>query len=107
VRPRVGSPGPVGTGWRAAVVVVAAVAGVFALIGCGLSFLFELQGFGGPRDEPPRGAYLALMAGGAALGLAVPFVAAALVFRARRLLLGAGAALVAVVAIAVWMGVSA
>jgi len=59
--------------------VVGYLSGLFAL-GCALAALFEIQGFGGPRDQGPRPLYLIALAVGfvlcvAALPLTLSFVA--------------------------------
>jgi hypothetical protein len=41
-------------------------------IGCGLAILFELDGFGRPRDAEPRLWYVALLALGLVASAAVP-----------------------------------
>lgn len=67
--------------------------GMLAAIGCLLAALFEVQGFGGPRDQGPRFGYL--------VELAVAFVAAVLIPAVLwRRLLGGGPGLVVAGAIA-------
>ncbi len=67
--------------------------GMLTAIGCLLAALFEVQGFGGPRDEGPRFGYL--------VELAVVFVAAVPIPAVLwRRLLGGGPALVVAGAIA-------
>ena len=53
-------------------VVIAALAGALAAVGCLLAGLFELQGFGRPRDSDPRAAYLSLLVFGVLAGALVP-----------------------------------
>ena len=83
---------------------VAVALGALAGVGCLLAALFEVQGFGGPRDQGPRFSYL--------VELAVVFVVAVLipVFLWRRLL-GSGPGLsvagcVAVAGVVVILGLS-
>ena len=72
---------------------VALALGTLAAVGCLLAALFEVQGFGGPRDEGPRFGYL--------VELAVAFVAAVLIPAVLwRRLLGGGPGLVVAGAIA-------
>ena len=85
-------------------VALAVGLGALAGVGCLLAALFEVQGFGGPRDQGPRTGYL--------VELAVAFVASVLipVFLWRRLL-GNGPGLilagcVAVAGVVVILGLS-
>ena len=83
---------------------VAVALGALAGVGCLLAALFEVQGFGGPRDQGPRAGYL--------VELAVMFVAAVLIpVLLWRRLLGSGpglivAGLVAVAGVVVILGLS-
>jgi len=78
--------------------------GALAGVGCLLAALFEVQGFGGPRDQGPRVSYL--------VELAVTFVAAVLIpVLLWRRVLGGGpglivAGLVAVAGVVVILGLS-
>lgn len=66
-------------------VVWLAAAGVFAVSGFGLALLFEVQGFGVPRDTAPRTGYPIGYGAGALLGVVVPGVVAVLLLpRGRR-----------------------
>ena len=65
---------------RSLVVALAVAAGALAGIGFLLAALFEIQGFGGPRDEGPRIGYLIELAGGFVAAVLIP------VFLWRRLL---------------------
>ena len=57
---------------RIAAGLVAIVLGVFFAIGFAIAILFELQGFGRPRDTDPRLWYVALLGLGLAACVAVP-----------------------------------
>ena len=64
-------------------VAVAVALGAFAAFGCLLAALFEVDGFGGPRDQGPRSGYL--------IELALGFVASVLIpVMVWRRLLGGG-----------------
>ena len=84
--------------------MLAVAGGMLAGIGCLLAALFEIQGFGGPRDEGPRVGYL--------IALAVAFVAATLIpVSLWRWLLDGGpgwiaASLFAAVGVVVILGIS-
>src|SRR6476619_4458952 len=55
------------------VAVAAAVAlGMLVAVGCLLAALFEVQGFGGPRDVGPRTGYLIELALGFVAAIAIP-----------------------------------
>ncbi len=54
------------------VVAAAFVVGALSATGCLIGALFEVQGFGGPRDEGPRTGYVALLAVGFAASVGVP-----------------------------------
>ncbi|MGI8730467.1 MAG: hypothetical protein ACR2LK_10840 [Solirubrobacteraceae bacterium] len=54
------------------VIAVAALGGAVTAIGCLLAGLFELQGFGRPRDADPRPGYLALLGAGFVASVLVP-----------------------------------
>ena len=62
------------------VVAISFGLGALFAVGCVLAALFEAQGFGGPRDQPPRTGYM--------LELAFTFVACVAIpaFVSRRLL---------------------
>ena len=57
---------------RTAAALVAAVAGAFFAVGFAIAILFELQGFGRPRDTDPRVWYVALLVAGLVACMAVP-----------------------------------
>ena len=57
---------------RALAALVAAVVGAFFAVGLAIAILFELQGFGRPRDTDPRLWYVALLALGLVACVAVP-----------------------------------
>jgi len=57
---------------RIAAALVALVLGVFFAIGFAIAILFELQGFGRPRDTDARLWYVALLVLGLAACVAVP-----------------------------------
>lgn len=63
---------PGNRGFKAAVVVSTALLGALLGVGCVLAALFELQGFGTPRDTEPRRWYLASLGVGLVLCVAVP-----------------------------------
>ena len=78
-----------------------AAVGVMVTAGCLLALMFEVEGFGAPRDGP-RGGYVALLSAGALLGVAIPTAAAWLTLRgpARAVVAGVGAVvLVLIVAV--------
>ena len=54
------------------VVVAVALAGALAALGCLLAGLFELQGFGRPRDADPRAGYLAVLGLGLFASVMIP-----------------------------------
>ena len=60
------------TGLKGLVVAVAAALGALFAVGALLAALFEVQGFGRPRDAEPRAGYLLLLAVGLAASLGVP-----------------------------------
>lgn len=57
---------------RSAVALAATVVAAFVAIGCGIAILFELQGFGRPRDTDPRFWYVGLLILALACCVAVP-----------------------------------
>jgi len=57
---------------RLGAALVAIVAGAFFAVGFAIAVLFELQGFGRPRDTDPRLWYVALLVLGLAACAAVP-----------------------------------
>ncbi len=71
-------------GVKLAVVLLLVLAGVLAVLGSGLSFYLEAEGFGVPVETGPRAGYLLAYAVGALLGVLVPAVVA------WRLLPGSG-----------------
>ena len=87
-------------------VTIAFALGALAAFGCLVAALFEIQGFGGPRDQGPRSGYLVELALGFAASVLVP------VWLWRRLLGGgpgwivAGAAAVAGVMIILGISLS-
>ena len=83
------------TGLRGLVVAVAAALGGLLALGSVLAALFEVQGFGRPRDADPRIGYLFLLALGLAACIAVP------VALWRALLLGSAPAWPVALALAV------
>jgi hypothetical protein len=60
------------TAVKGLVVAVASALGALFAIGCLLAALFEVQGFGRPRDTDPRAGYLFLLALGLAACVVVP-----------------------------------
>ena len=60
---------------RLAIVVTLGAVGALAAVGCVLAGLFELQGFGGPRDSDPRALYLCGLAILLTASLGVPLLA--------------------------------
>lgn len=58
---------------RAVVVLLTTALAVLFGVGCLLAALFELQGFGGPRDQGPRPLYLASLLLGLVVCIAAPF----------------------------------
>ena len=54
------------------VVLAASALGALLAAGCGLAALFELQGFGRPRDSDPRTLYVVALILGAAACVLVP-----------------------------------
>ena len=89
---------------RIVTVLGATCLGALFAIGFLLAALFEVQGFGGPRDEPPRAGYLVELALGFAACVIVP------TFLARRLLHAGptwiAAAVIAVAGCVVILGLS-
>lgn len=59
-------------GLKGLVVAVATALGALFAVGCVIAALFEVQGFGRPRDTDPRTGYLLLLALGFAACVAVP-----------------------------------
>lgn len=57
---------------RVIAVVASALVGAFVALGCLLAALFELQGFGTPRDAEPRAGYLVALALGLGASVGVP-----------------------------------
>jgi hypothetical protein len=57
---------------RLALALLITVACAFGVIGCSLALLFELQGFGTPRDQGPRTLYVSALVGGSILSLLAP-----------------------------------
>ena len=53
-------------------VAVAFAAGAIAAVGCLLAALFEVDGFGGPRDQGPRSGYLTALALGFVASVVIP-----------------------------------
>ena len=87
---------------RIAVVLLLVAAGVVAVLGSGLALLFEVQGFGGPRDPAPRPGHVLGYGAGALLGVVVPGVVAWLLLpRGRRWVAVVTAVLAAAVLLAV------
>ena len=60
------------TGARTIGLAATALLCALVAIGCGLAILFELDGFGRPRDTEPRLWYVALLALGLVVSAAVP-----------------------------------
>ncbi len=86
---------------RISVVMVVGAAGAFAVLGFGLALLFEVDGFGVPRDVPPRSGYLFVYGAGALLGVVVPAAVAWLLLRGgRRWVLAVAAVLTTAVTVA-------
>jgi hypothetical protein len=81
------------------VVSCAALGALFA-VGCVLAALFEAQGFGGPRDQPPRTGYLPESAVAFAACIAIPaFLARRLLHAGPGLIIAAAAAVIGALAI--------
>lgn len=59
---------------RTLAVIVAAGLGALFGVGCVLAVLFELQGFGAPRDSSPRALYLLTLGVALAVCVAGPLV---------------------------------
>ncbi len=59
-------------GLKGLVVAAAAALGALFAVGCVIAALFEVQGFGRPRDTDPRTGYLILLALAFAACVAVP-----------------------------------
>jgi hypothetical protein len=59
-------------GAKVVLVMVIGVLGALFALGCVLAALFELQGFGGPRDTDPRTWYLLACAAGAFVCVIAP-----------------------------------
>lgn len=95
-----------GTTARFVLVVVLTVVGVFVTLGCLLAVRLELDGFGRPRDTAAGEGYLALLWLGAGLGIAVPAVTAWFTLPGRARLVAAGIGGVALVVVAVLLGLS-
>lgn len=57
---------------RVAIVLVAAALGALGAIGCAITALLDLQGFGGPRDQEPALGHLIALAVGFAVSIGVP-----------------------------------
>jgi hypothetical protein len=55
-------------------VALAVALGALVAVGCLLAALFEVQGFGGPRDQGPRTGYLIELALGLVAAVVVPVV---------------------------------
>lgn len=91
---------------RIAVVVMLAAAGAFAVVGFGLSLLLEVDGFGVPRDAPPRSGYLFGYGAGALLGVVVPAVVAWLLLPSGRRWVLAVAAVLAAAVMAALLGIT-
>ena len=53
-------------------VAVATALGALAAFGCLLAALFEVDGFGGPRDQGPRSGYLIQLALGFVASILIP-----------------------------------
>ena len=82
------------------VVVASAALGALFAVGCVLAALFEAQGFGGPRDQPPRTGYLLELAVAFAACIAIPaFLARRLLHAGPGWLIAAGAAVLGALAI--------
>jgi len=62
----------VSDGVRILAVGSACLVGALLAVGCVIAALFELQGFGGPRDAGPRAGYLVALAASFAASVAVP-----------------------------------
>src|SRR6476646_7115750 len=85
-------------GLKVLTVVTAGCLGALFAIGFLLDALFEVQGFGGPRDQPPRMSHLIESAIGFAACVIVP------AHLARRLLhAGPTALMAAAIAVAGWL----
>ena len=55
-------------------VAVAVALGALAAVGCLLAALFEVDGFGGPRDQGPRAGYLIELGVGFVASVLIPVV---------------------------------
>jgi hypothetical protein len=85
---------------RYLVVVSCAALGALFAVGCVLAALFEAQGFGGPRDQPPRTGYLLELAVAFAACIAIPaFLARRLLHAGPGLIIAAAAAVIGALAI--------
>jgi hypothetical protein len=85
---------------RYLVVVSCATLGALFAVGCVLAALFEAQGFGGPRDQPPRTGYLLELAVAFASCIAIPaFLARRLLHAGPGLIIAAAAAVIGALAI--------
>jgi hypothetical protein len=85
---------------RYLVVVSCATLGALFAVGCVLAALFEAQGFGGPRDQPPRTGYLLELAVAFAACIAIPaFLARRLLHAGPGLIIAAAAAVIGALAI--------
>ncbi|WP_298993100.1 hypothetical protein [uncultured Pseudokineococcus sp.] len=86
---------------RGALVAVLTGGGLLVVVGCALALVFEVQGFGVPRDAEPRTWHVLGYATGALAGVLVPTVTACVLLpRGRRWVAGAGAVLAAAVVVA-------
>ena len=81
------------TALKGVVVAVAVGLGALAAVGCLLAALFEVQGFGRPRDAEPRTGYLVELAVGFVASVAIPALLA------RWLLPRGGSALFVIAAV--------
>ncbi len=85
---------------RYLVVASCATLGALFAVGCVLAALFEAQGFGGPRDQPPRTGYLLELAVAFAACIAIPaFLARRLLHAGPGLIIAAAAAVIGALAI--------
>lgn len=92
-------------GARAAI-ALASAGGAVVIVGCLLAGLFEIQGFGTPRDTDPRTGRLALFAAGTAAGVAVPLALWRILLPDRAPATGAVVFVVAVVLVVALLGLS-
>lgn len=63
------------TGGKGLAVGALLALGTLSAFGCALAVLFELQGFGAPREEGPRPLYLLALAFGLLLSIFLPVLA--------------------------------